>query len=185
MSRIGKLPIQIPGGVKVDQRKTDAGTTLQVDGPKGKLSFQFRPDVNFSIDDGQIRVDRVGDAKFQRAYHGTARALTANMVRGVSEGFEKTLEIEGVGYSAKLAGKKITLQIGFCHPVDLELPAGIEAEVPNQTTITVRGADRQVVGEFAAKIRKIRPPEPYKGKGIRYRGEHIIRKTGKTFGSGD
>ena len=185
MSRIGKKPIKVPGGVKVAQSKSDEGTRLDVEGPKGKLSFQFRPEVNFAIDGDVIAVTRNGDAKFERAYHGTARALTANMIQGVTEGFQKTLEIEGVGYNAKLAGKKITLQIGFCHPVDIPIPQGLDVEVPKPTVIGIRGSDRQLVGEFAAKIRRIRPPEPYKGKGIRYEGEQIVRKTGKSFGSGD
>jgi large subunit ribosomal protein L6 len=185
VSRIGKKPIKIPGGVKVSQSKSDAGTKLAVEGPKGKLAFEFRPEVSFSIEGEEVSVTRHGEEKFARSYYGTARALAANMIHGVSQGFEKTLEIEGVGYSAKLGGKQVVLQIGFCHPVEMVIPTGLEVETPNATTITIRGADRQLVGEFAAKIRRIRPPEPYKGKGIRYRGEHIVRKAGKTFGSGD
>ena len=185
MSRIGKLPIKIPGGVKVTQSKDAGGTRVQVEGPKGKLFFPFRSEVVFTIEADAVRVDRFGDAKFQKAYHGTARALLANMVTGVCDGFEKTLEIQGVGYTAKLDGKKITLQIGFSHPVHLPILEGLTVEIPNQTTITIKGADKQVVGEFAARIRKIRPPEPYKGKGIRYRGERIKLKAGKTFGSGE
>ncbi len=185
MSRIGKLPIKIPSGVKVSQSKDGSGTQVKVEGPNGKLSFGFRSEVSLTIEGDEARVTRHGDSKFDRAYHGTSRALLANMVTGVSSGFRKTLQIEGVGYNAKLAGKKITLQIGFCHPVDIPIPETIKVEVPNPTTIVVQGPDKQLVGEFAAGIRKIRPPEPYKGKGIRYEGERIIRKTGKSFGSSD
>ena len=175
----------MPGGVKVSQMKDGEGTRIDVEGPKGKLRCSFRSEVSFSIDGDVVVVTRQGDAKFEKAYHGTARALVANMVTGVHEGFRKTLEIEGVGYTAKLAGKSISLQIGFCHSVDLPVPEGLTAETPNQTTVTISGADKQAVGEFAAQIRKIRPPEPYNGKGIRYLGERIVRKAGKTFGSAD
>ena len=128
-------------------------------------------------------MERRGDERFQRAYHGTARALLYNMVEGVSKGFEKRLEIEGVGYNAKLEGKKLVLQIGFCHPVPFDVPEGVTVTVPKPTIIDIAGPDKQQVGEFAARIRKVRPPEPYKGKGIRYSGEKIIRKVGKAFGS--
>ena len=171
--------------MKVSQTKDGGGTRIDVEGPKGKLRRSFRPEVSFSIDGDVVAVTRQGDTKFEKAYHGTARALVANMVTGVHEGFRKTLEIEGVGYTAKLEGKSIILQIGFCHPVDLPVPEGLTAETPNQTTVIITGADKQAVGEFAAQIRKIRPPEPYNGKGIRYQGERIVRKAGKTFGSSD
>ncbi len=171
--------------MKVSQTKDGEGTRIDVEGPKGKLRRAFRSEVSFSIDGNVVAVTRKGDAKFDKAYHGTARALVANMVTGVHEGFRKTLEIEGVGYTAKLEGKSIILQIGFCHPVVLPVPEGLTAETPNQTTVMINGADKQAVGEFAAQIRKIRPPEPYNGKGIRYQGERIVRKAGKTFGSAD
>lgn len=185
MSRIGKQPVKLLSGVKVSQSKEQGRTHVKVEGPKGKLAFAFRTDVSFDIDDETVTITRAGDSKFERAYHGTARALVANMVTGVSAGFTKTLEIEGVGYNAKVGGKKLTLQIGFCHPIEMTIPEGVTLETPNPTTIVISGADKQIVGEFAAQIRKIRPPEPYKGKGIRYRGEQILRKAGKAFGSGD
>ncbi|MEM7233268.1 MAG: 50S ribosomal protein L6 [Planctomycetota bacterium] len=185
MSRIGKQPVGI-GSAKVSASKTDAGTTLNVDGPKGKLSATFRTEVDIDVQDKEVVITRKGETKFHRSYHGTARSIIANMVRGVTEGFQKQLSIVGVGYNAKLEGKgKLVLNIGFCHPVPFEIPAGIEVETPSPTAINIRGADKQVVGEFAARIRRVRPPEPYKGKGIKYHDEHIIRKAGKTFGSGD
>jgi large subunit ribosomal protein L6 len=185
MSRIGKQPVAVPSGVKVKRTADGDRLLLSVEGPKGKLSFPFRKDVDITVDADVIRVSRSGDAAFDRAYHGTVRALIANMVQGVSQGFQKTLDIEGVGYSAKLEGKAIVLQIGFCHPVKIGVPEGLTIEVPKPTQIIVRGPDKQAVGEFAAQVRKTRPPEPYKGKGIRYAGEHIIRKAGKAFGSGE
>ncbi len=185
LSRIGKQPIKVPGGVKVSQTKDGEGTRIDVEGPKGRLSRPFRSEVSFAVDGDAVVVTRRGDSKFEKSYHGTARALVANMVAGVHQGFRKTLEIQGVGYTAKLAGKSINLQIGFSHPLDLRIPDGLTAETPNATTITISGADKQAVGEFAAQIRRIRPPEPYNGKGIRYQGEQIVRKAGKTFGSGD
>ena len=184
MSRIGKQEIKIPSGVKVSQTKDSEGTRIDVQGPNGKLSFPFRSEVSFEIGEA-VEVKRAGDTKFERSYHGTARALVANMRIGVRAGFEKVLEIAGVGYNAKVSGNKIVLQIGFSHPVDIPVPTGLTVEAANPTTLAIKGADKQLVGEFAAQIRKIRPPEPYKGKGIRYRGERILRKAGKTFGSGD
>ncbi len=182
MSRIGRKPIPIPEKVKV----TQAGGLVTVEGPKGKISQRFRPEARIEIrePDRTIVVERTGDSAFERAYHGTARALLANMVRGVSEGFQKTLEIVGVGYNAKLEENRIVLQIGFCHPVKVPVPGGIQVEIPQATRITVRSPDKQQVGEFAARIRRVRPPEPYKGKGIRYEGERIVKKAGKTFGTG-
>ncbi|MBI4602315.1 MAG: 50S ribosomal protein L6 [Planctomycetes bacterium] len=185
MSRIGKQPVAIPAGIKVSQVKEGHFTRLDVEGPKGKVSFPFRAEVGISIESGVIRVTRAGDEAFTRAYHGTARALIANMVKGAAQGFEKRLEIEGVGYQAKTDGKKLTVQIGFCHPVELKIPAGLTIETPKPTTVVVKGADRQLVGEFAAQVRGIRPAEPYKGKGVRYSDEKIIRKAGKAFGSGE
>lgn len=185
MSRIGKQPVVIPSGVKVNQQKDGSGVRVSVEGPKGKISFPFRGDVGIEVESGRVVISRKGEEGFERAYHGTVRALIANMVEGVSKGFEKRLEIEGVGYNAKLEGKKLVLQIGFCHPVPLEIPAGLTVETPKPTTVVVKGADKQLVGEFSAQIRKTRPPEPYKGKGIRYSDERIIRKAGKAFGSGE
>ena len=185
MSRVGKQPISIPSGVKVSVTQDDGNTRVSVEGAKGKLAFPFRPDVEIEVDGDTIRVSRRGDSRFERSYHGTARALVANMVHGVSTGFQKSLEIVGVGYQAKLDGKKLVLSIGFCHPVHVPIPDGITVEAAKPTALTISGADKQLVGEFAAKIRKIRPPEPYKGKGIRYTDEQIIRKQGKAFGSGD
>ena len=183
MSRIGKKPISVPTSVKVNL----AGNGLvSMEGPNGKISYLFREEakVTFNEQDKKIVVERNGETKFSQAYHGTTRALIANMVHGVAEGFVKTLEIVGVGYNAKLQGKKIVLQIGFCHPVELEVPDDVKIEVPLPTKIIIKSADKQRVGEFAAQIRRIRPPEPYKGKGIRYENETIIRKAGKAFGSG-
>lgn len=185
MSRIGRKPVPIVSGVKLTPSRTDHGTKLLVEGPKGKLAFEFRNEVSFTVDGSEVRVERSGDGAFERAYHGTARALLNNMVRGVSEGFEKRLQIVGVGYNAKVQGKKLVLQIGFTHPVEFEIPEGVQIETPAPTEIIIRGADRQVVGEFAARVRRVRPPEPYKGKGIRYHDEEVVRKAGKAFGSGD
>jgi large subunit ribosomal protein L6 len=185
VSRIGKQPVAIPAGVKVSQSKADGRTVLSIEGPKGKLSFPFRSEVSIAVEGSAVKVQRAGEEAFHRAYHGTARALIANMVRGVTQGFEKRLDIEGVGYNAKVEGKKLTLQIGFCHPVVFELPAGITVETPKPTNILIKGADRQAVGEFAARVRRVRPPEPYKGKGIRYSDEKVIRKAGKAFGAAE
>ncbi len=185
MSRIGKQPVVIPSGVKVTQSREEDLVRVSVEGPKGKISFPFREEVGIAIESGLVRVSPKGGEAFQRAYHGTVRALIANMVKGASQGFEKRLDIEGVGYNAKVEGKKLVLQIGFCHPVTLAIPAGLTLETPKPTQIIVKGADKQLVGEFSAGIRKVRPPEPYKGKGIRYSDEKIIRKAGKAFGSGE
>ena len=181
MSRIGRLPITIPKGVTVEAK----GPDVSVKGPKGSLSHRVRPEIAVSVDDAILSVAPVGQgsAREQRAYHGLTRALLNNMITGVTEGFSKTLEIVGVGWNAQAQGKELSLNIGFCHPVKFPLPAGLECETPNQTTIIVRGADKQAVGQFAAKVRAVRPPEPYKGKGIRYQGEFVRRKAGKSFGS--
>jgi large subunit ribosomal protein L6 len=185
VSRIGKKPVMIPAGVKVLQKKQGDMTQVQVEGPRGKMSLPFRPEVAIAIDGQQVRVQRQEETPFASAYHGTVRSLIANMVHGVTQGFRKSLEIVGVGYQAKLEGKKLVLQVGFSHPVTLEVPEGIKVELPKQTTIVINGADKQLVGEFAATVRKIRPPEPYKGKGIRYSDEQVVRKAGKAFGSGE
>jgi len=175
MSRIGKMPVDMPSGVDV---QVD-GTHVTVKGSKGELSRQFNDRVSFSIEDGVITVVREDDTRESRALHGLSRALLANMVQGVSEGFSKVLEIQGVGYRASLKGSDIELLVGFSHPVDVKAPKGITFEVPEPTRVVVSGIDKEQVGQVAADIRKVRPPEPYKGKGIRYAGEYVRRKAGK------
>ena len=175
MSRIGKLPIQIPEGVDV---QIDTGL-VRVKGPKGELEQAVSPDLSFEREDGVLLVKRPTDRGEHRALHGLTRSLVFNMVEGVTNGFEKRLEIQGVGYRAQLKGSTLELALGFSHPVRLDAPAGIDFEVPAPTQIIVRGIDKQAVGEIAARIRKFRPPEPYKGKGVRYVGEYVARKVGK------
>jgi large subunit ribosomal protein L6 len=175
MSRIGKQPIEIPGGVSVEVR--DA--VVAVKGPNGELSQRIVPDMKVAVDGGEVRVERPSDAREHRALHGLTRSLIANMVEGVTKGFEKRLEIQGVGYRAALNGKDLEMQLGFSHPVHFPAPEGIEFEVPQPTRIFIRGIDKQLVGETAARIRRIRKPEPYKGKGIRYEGEYVRKKAGK------
>jgi len=175
MSRIGRLPIQIPDGVDV---QIDPGL-VRVKGPKGQLQQAISPDLSFEREDGSLIVKRPTDRGEHRALHGLTRSLVFNMVEGVTNGFEKRLEIQGVGYRANLKGRTLELALGFSHPVRLDAPEGIEFEVPAPTQIVVRGIDKQVVGETAARIRKFRPPEPYKGKGVRYVGEYVARKVGK------
>ncbi len=175
MSRIGKMPVDMPSGVDV---KVD-GTHVTVKGSKGELSRQFNDRVSFTIEDGVITVVREDDTRESRALHGLSRALLANMVQGVSEGFSKVLEIQGVGYRASLKGSDIELLVGFSHAVDVKAPKGITFEVPEPTRIVISGIDKEQVGQVAADIRKVRPPEPYKGKGIRYAGEYVRRKAGK------
>lgn len=180
MSRIGKKPVPILKGVKAEQ----SNGTLSVKGPKGELTLHVHPDVQVVVDDSEIRVERFSDSKPHRALHGLTRSLIANMVKGVTDGYAKTLEIVGVGYRADAKGKGIQLNIGFSHPIMYQPLEGVKLECPNQTTIVVSGIDKQKVGQTAAEIRGFRPPEPYKGKGIRYAGEHIRRKAGKTASSG-
>jgi large subunit ribosomal protein L6 len=175
MSRIGRKPIEIPDGVEV---QVDPGT-VKVKGPKGELDQRFDPDMKVVLDDGTLRVERPTDRGEHRALHGLTRSLIANMVEGVTDGFERRLEIQGVGYRAQLKGKNLEMALGYSHPVSIEAPAGIDFEVPQPTEIIVRGIDKQLVGETAARIRKSRPPEPYKGKGVRYAGEYVARKVGK------
>lgn len=175
MSRIGRKPIPIPPGVEVGVE----GQVVSVRGPRGHLQREFHPEVRIVREDRLLRVERAGEEKFQRALHGLSRALLANMVKGVSEGFEKSLQLEGVGYRASKAGNKLVLLVGYSHPVEIEPPPGIEFEVPAPNRVVVKGADKEVVGEMAARIRRVRPPEPYKGKGIMYVGERIRRKAGK------
>jgi large subunit ribosomal protein L6 len=175
MSRIGKQPIEIPSGVDV---KVD-GSRVSVKGPLGTLEQSFHEEIRILQEDGTIRVERPSDIGFHRSLHGLTRTLVANMVEGVTKGFEKRLEIVGVGYRAVLKGKDLELALGFSHQVNVEAPEGIEFEVPAQNRITIRGNDKQAVGEIAARIRKLRKPEPYKGKGIRYEGEYVRKKAGK------
>ncbi|WP_041818586.1 50S ribosomal protein L6 [Heyndrickxia coagulans] len=176
MSRIGKKPVEIPSGVTV----TINGDTVTVKGPKGELTRSFNPDINIAVEDNIIHVTRPSDSKNHHALHGTTRALLANMVEGVSKGFEKSLELVGVGYRAQKQGKKLVLNVGYSHPVEFEPEEGLEVEVPSNTKIVVKGVSKERVGAFAANIRDVRPPEPYKGKGIRYEGEYVRRKEGKT-----
>jgi large subunit ribosomal protein L6 len=175
MSRIGKLPIEIPAGVDIQI----ADGVVRVKGPKGELSQAVSRDLTFERENGLLHVKRPTDRGEHRALHGLTRSLVYNMVQGVTEGFEKRLEIQGVGYRAQLRGKTLELALGFSHPVRVEAPEGIEFELPAPTQIVVRGIDKQQVGEIAAQIRKVRPPEPYKGKGVRYAGEYVARKVGK------
>jgi large subunit ribosomal protein L6 len=175
MSRIGKQPVSIPDGVSVDVKPGE----VVVKGPKGELSQHVDRDMKVSVDDSTLTVERPTDRGPHRALHGLTRSLIANMVEGVTDGFERRLEIQGVGYRAQLKGKALELALGYSHPVSMPAPEGIEFEVPQPTEIIVRGIDKQLVGETAARIRKSRPPEPYKGKGIRYQGEQVTRKVGK------
>ena len=178
MSRIGNQPIPVPSGVKVKLEND----TVFVEGPKAKLLKKLPPLVDLNIEDSVVTVTRRDDTKEARSMHGLTRSLIAGMVLGVTEGFKKQLEIIGVGYKAAVQGQKIVLNLGYSHPIEYNLPEGITVTVENNTKLTVEGADKQVVGEVAAIIRRYRKPEPYKGKGIRYLGEHIIMKEGKTVG---
>jgi large subunit ribosomal protein L6 len=175
MSRIGRKPVSVPEAVTVEI----APGNIAVKGPKGELSQTYSQDMAVEQGDGVVTVTRPTDRGEHRALHGLTRSLIANMVEGVTDGFEKRLEIQGVGYRAALKGKNLELALGFSHPVAIEAPEGIEFEVPQPTEIIVRGIDKQLVGQVAADIRKRRPPEPYKGKGIRYRDEQVLRKVGK------
>lgn len=175
MSRIGKLAITVPSGVKVAL----SGGTIKVNGPQGALEMPVRPEVKVNISDSVVKVERADESRAARSLHGLTRTLIANMVKGVSEGFQKKLEIIGVGYKADVQGSTVNLALGYSHPVKYELPKGITAAVEKQTLITIKGADKQTVGQVAADIRSLREPEPYKGKGIKYSDEVIRRKAGK------
>jgi large subunit ribosomal protein L6 len=175
MSRIGKTPINVPDGVTVSV----GPGRVTVNGPRGELNQGVSRRMEIVEEDGTLTVKRPTDRGEDRAVHGLTRSLIANMVQGVTEGFEKRLEIQGVGYRAQLQGRKLVMSLGFSHPVEVEAPEGIDFEVPQPTQIVVRGISKQAVGEVAAIIRKKRPPEPYKGKGVRYRGEYVARKVGK------
>lgn len=176
MSRIGNKVVVIPAGVTVTQN----GNDVTVKGPKGELTRTFVDVITMNIEGNEVTFTRPNDNKENRALHGTMRANFNNMVVGVSEGFEKVLELIGVGYRAQLQGSKLVLSVGYSHPVEFEAPAGVTIEVPANTKVIVKGANKEHVGELAANIRGVRPPEPYKGKGIRYEGEHVRRKEGKT-----
>jgi large subunit ribosomal protein L6 len=176
MSRIGRLPVAVPNGVQVNVQ----GSDVHVKGPKGEIKRSFSPMIDIAMEDGHVVIKRRSDNAAERALHGTTRAVIANMIRGVSSGFEVLLQVEGVGYRAELKGKDLALFVGYSHPVTMEPPAGISFEVDQKTRqIKVLGYDREVVGQTAAEIRRVRPPEPYHGKGIRYVGEKIRRKAGK------
>jgi large subunit ribosomal protein L6 len=176
MSRIGKKPISIPAGVQV----TVDGAVVRVKGPKGELTQSFLPGISVSVDAGVVTVVRSSDHRSLRALHGLTRALIANMVTGVSHGFRRVLEIVGVGYKAELNGKRLNLVVGYSHPILITPPDGVNFIVENPTRFAVEGISKQLVGEVAARVRRYRPPEPYKGKGIRYEGERVRRKAGKT-----
>lgn len=175
MSRIGRKPIEVPGGVEV----TLNNTAITVKGPKGTLTRELHRDMKVTVEGNTITVERPSDNKEHRSLHGTTRSVVSNMVSGVTEGFSKSLELVGVGYRASKSGDKIVLNVGYSHPVEITPESGIEFEVPSNTKIIVRGIDKERVGAYAAQIRKVREPEPYKGKGIKYEGERIIRKEGK------
>ena len=176
MSRIGKQPVAVPAGVEF---KLDGGTAT-LKGPKGQLSIPVPACIQVKLEDGKLSVTRQGDDKFSRAMHGTVRAHLANMVEGVTKGFSRELEIQGVGYRASIAGKNLNLLLGLSHPVDYPVPEGVTVTVADGVNLKVEGIDKQLVGEVAARIRSFRPPEPYKGKGVRYKDKHVRRKAGKT-----
>jgi len=182
MSRIGKQPVAVPAGVKV--QVTDG--KVRVEGPKGKLELPYHRNMKVEYDEAHkaVKVTRPDDERQNRALHGLTRALIANMVEGVTRGFEKRLKIEGIGYQARMDKKRVVLTVGYANAIELEPPEGVTVELPDPTTIVVRGADKQKVGQFAAEVRKARPPEPYKGKGVRYENEQVRRKEGKSFASG-
>ena len=180
MSRIGKKPIVIPKGVDVSV----GGGQVSVKGPKGQLTEPVPGDMKISVEDGEIKIARPDERKPTRALHGLVRALVANMVQGVTTEFSKELDIQGVGYRAEAPGKKLVLSVGYSHPVEMPVPQGLTVSVENNTSVKISGADRQQVGQFAANVRSVRPPEPYKGKGIRYRDEHVRRKVGKAGAAG-
>ena len=180
MSRIGRTPIPIPSGVTVEA----SSDQISVKGPKGQLGFPLYRQVSVKVEDGQAIIERTGEGGREgSAFHGLTRACIANMVEGVTKGFQKKLEIHGVGWNCKLEGSTVVLLVGFSHPVKVTAPKGVQVECPSNTVILVSGIDKQAVGQFAAQLRQVRPPEPYKGKGIKYDNEIIRRKSGKSFGS--
>lgn len=179
MSRIGKKPVSIPAGAKV----AVSGNTLAVEGPLGKLQFAFRNEIRVAVDTAaaQVAVTRDGDSRQARALHGLTRAMVVNMLKGVTEGYEKKLEIVGVGYLAAVQGKTLQLRVGFANEIQKPIPDGLKVTCPDQTHVVIKGSDKQLVGQFAAEVRAVRKPEPYKGKGIRYDGEVVRRKAGKAI----
>jgi large subunit ribosomal protein L6 len=182
MSRIGRKPVAVPANVKV----SIVDSTIQVEGPKGKLNFSHRPEIGVVYDESkrEVKVTRSDDERLSRSLHGLTRSLISNMVQGVASGYTRKLEIVGVGYQAQLKkANTVALQVGYANQVVLEAPPGVTVTVPDATHVVITGADKQAVGQFAAEVRKVRPPEPYKGKGIRYEGEAVRRKAGKAFGS--
>ncbi len=179
MSRIGNQVLTIPAGMEV---KVEDGNVVTVKGAKGSTTNTFSTDLTITIDETTVRVERQNDTKQVRALHGTTTALIKNMIQGANEGFSKKLELNGVGYRAQVQGKVLNLSVGYSHPVDMTIPEGLSVEAPTNTELVISGIDKQLVGEFAANIRKVRPPEPYKGKGIKYADEHIRRKEGKRAG---
>ena len=176
MSRVGQKPIEIPKGVKVAVN----GTLVNVEGPKGKLAFSFSDRIKASLKESTLTLARATDQKSDKALHGTARSVIANMIKGVTDGYSKELQIEGVGFKAAIQGKQLNLALGFTHPVLFDIPEGLTAETPKPTIVIIKGIDKVKVGHFAAKIRKVYEAEPYKGKGVRYAGEVVRRKAGKT-----
>ena len=180
MSRVGKVPITIPGGVEVQVK----GARITVKGPKGELSRDLIPEMKLNLSDGVLNVERPSDHPRHRAAHGLTRTLIANMITGVSEGYAKTLELQGVGYRVQMQGASLVLAVGYSHTVEVPPPPGIEFEVDGTTKLLVKGINKELVGQVAADVRKVRPPEPYKGKGIRYVGEYVRRKAGKAGKAG-
>lgn len=179
MSRIGNASITIPSGVEVKL----SGASISVKGPKGEMTGSIPALIKAELEDGVLKFARPDDSRESRAIHGLTRALANNMVTGVTEGFSKKLDIQGVGYRADMKGNKLALLLGFSHPVEVDVPKGLKVSVNGTTNVTIEGSDKQLVGQFAADIRSLRPPEPYKGKGIRYEGEHVRRKVGKAGGA--
>ncbi len=186
MSRIGKIPVAIPGGVTVTvDGNAAAGQIVNVKGPKGELSRTFTGGITAAVDDGKLILERPDDESRSKSLHGLYRSLCNGMVEGVANGYEKRLEVVGVSYQASVEGNRLRLQVGFSHPVFVDIPKGLSVECPSLTMIVIKGCDKQMVGEFAARSRKVRPPEPYKGKGVRYVGEQIVLKAGKSFVGGE
>jgi len=175
LSRVAKNPVDLPKGVELKE----ADGVLSVKGPKGELTMAINDDIGFNVEDGKVSVSLKSDSSFAYAMAGTTRSLISNMVQGVTDGFERKLELVGVGYRAKAQGKTLNLTLGFSHPVDYAVPEGIQIDTPSQTEIVITGVDKQKVGQVAAEIRRYRPPEPYKGKGVRYAGEHVVIKEAK------
>lgn len=176
MSRIGKKPVAIAGGAKVSL----SGRTIEVEGPKGKLSFEHRPEISVAVEDNQVIVSRQGDERTSRELHGLTRAIVANMLEGVTKGYEKRLEVVGVGYLAAIQGDTLQLRVGYANELHKKIPKDLTVTCPDQTHVVVQGCDKQKVGQFAAEVRALRKPEPYKGKGVRYQGEQVKIKPGKS-----